>query len=122
LSKSLLVVMALSGCVHNQAELARYIDTTLLATSTASIACDWGYTHKAAAAGWHGTREANPMLGPTPSTSEVNVYFVGMMALNAAVWALTPAKIRGALPLAITVRQSSSIAGNSESVGGFCGL
>lgn len=124
-SSMLLAALAFVGCSHapmTQARIARYVDTTLLATSTATIACDWGYTRAAAQTGWQGTREGNPMLGPTPSTGEVNVYFVGALALNAAVWALTPPKIRGALPLGITLRQAYTIAGNADSVGGACGL
>lgn len=117
----LLITMLLSGCVRTQNDLARYVDTTLLVTSTTTIACDWGYTHKMADAGWGRYAEANPLLGPRPSTGEVNAYFVSMIALNAIAWVLTPPKYRAIVPLVVTVRQSYAISNNTETVGGFCG-
>lgn len=120
--KALICLALLSGCVRNQRELARYVDTSLLASSTASIACDWGYTHRAAEDGWRGMREANPMLGSTPSTNEVSVYFISMLALNAAAWAMTPPKFRALAPLFVTTRQALAITNNNDSVGGVCGF
>ncbi len=117
----ILLLVMLVGCVHNQSDLAKYVDRTLLATSTTVIACDWGYTHRAAEGGWKGVREANPMLGPTPTVGAVNTYFIGVIALNAAVWALTPEKFRAILPMGITARGVYSLTGNSDSVGGTCG-
>lgn len=102
------------GCVH--------ADRVALATSTAALACDWGYTHAAAADGWRKFYEANPIMGPEPTTTEVSVYFASAITINAVVWALTPPTYRAALPAAVTARQTYSIAHNAHSMGGACGL
>jgi hypothetical protein len=121
--RTLIVMLLLGGgCVKNQRDLARWVDTSLLATSTASISCDWGYTHAEADRGWRGTREMNPMLGPTPSIGVVNAYFVSMLALNGAAWVLIPAKWRAAIPLAVTTRQAIAISSNVDVVGSVCGF
>ncbi len=113
------VAMWCSACAHIRVD---HIDAATLATSTAGIACDWGYTHRAASRGWMTNHEANPMLGETPSTGAVGVYFASVLAVNAVAWLLTPSGYRSALPVAVTARTSYSIINNSETVGGVCGF
>lgn len=116
--RTLAVAAAICGsaCAHVD------LDRAMLASSTATIACDWGYTHRAAERGWENHHESNPLLGRTPSTAEVNAYFASMLVLNAAAWVLTPPKYRAVLPAVITAREIYSAVGNHEQVGGVCGF
>lgn len=99
-----------------------HVDRAALATSTATLACDWGYTHRAAARGWENHYESNAILGPTPSTREVAVYFGSALVLNAALWLITPTGYRSIVPVAVTAVQLDMIQYNSRTVGGACGF
>lgn len=114
----LAVVLAASACAH--------ADRAALVTSTATLACDWGYTHRAASDGWRTGYEANPVLGPTPDPGIVAMYFSAVLVANVVAWHATPAKYRSAVPLAITARQSATIYANSQTMtlsdARFCGF
>jgi hypothetical protein len=110
-----LVAFACVGCVH--------ADRVSLATSTASLACDWGYTFAAARRGWDDQHEANPILGPTPSERDVTAYFGATIALNTMLWLALPRGYRSIVPFALTARQSVTLYQNAtNSTGGACGL
>lgn len=52
------------------------------ARTTNWIMLDWHSTDMAAADGWNGVREKNPILGPAPTQSEVALYFAARIGLN----------------------------------------
>lgn len=102
------------GCVH--------ADRVALATSTATLACDWGYTYAAASDDWRLYDENNPIMGREPTTTAVNVYFASALAINAVAWLLTPPKLRAALPMAVTAVQTYTIVDNGRVMGSTCGI
>jgi hypothetical protein len=109
-----LLVALLCSCVH--------LDRAALASSTAALACDWGYTRSAASDGWRGFEESNPVLGRTPSPARVDAYFAIVAGLNTLAWFLTPPKLRAGLPAVVTAQQADAIANNRRYLGGVCGL
>ena len=115
-----IVIIALlaTGCGQ-----LRNVNRASLVASTTSLACDWGQTRAAASAGWQGTEEANPMLGPTPTTTQVDTYFAVTAIVNAAIYVAMPERYRWILPSAVTAVQVDTIRGNlSTSPGPRCGL
>lgn len=114
-----IALLAGVGCVH--------ADRAALVTSTATVACDWGYTHRAASDGWinkrgYITREANPIMGENPDPGIVAIYFSAVLVANVALWYATPPKYRAIVPFALTVQQAELIHYNSRTVGGVCGF
>ncbi len=99
------------------------VNRTVLATSTLTIACDWGQTRSYASRGWAGGyTEANPILGETPSAGQVDLYFASAIAINAALYFVLPKSIRAVVPTGVTVRQSVSVYNNHQIKPNFCGL
>jgi hypothetical protein len=112
----ILALLILSGChQYNRATLV---------TSNALIACDWGQTRSAAETGWsHGLREANPILGPTPSVGQVDNYMAAALVGNAILWYVLPEKIKWIVPTVVTLTQANVVRGNYYTVPrGSCGL
>lgn len=111
----------------DHARLWRAIDTTALVVSTVSLAVDWQMTHAAAAQGWRGgygnRREANPIMGPHPTTGMVNTYFLSTIVMNAALWYVLPPRYRSVIPAAVIGVQANTIAGNiaANGLGGAMG-
>ena len=52
------------------------------ARSTNWIILDWHSTDMAAAGGWNGVRETNPVLGDFPSREKIGIYMLGRIGLN----------------------------------------
>ncbi|HUL03220.1 MAG TPA: hypothetical protein VLV16_08345 [Gemmatimonadales bacterium] len=69
-------------------------DIALAGAFTASLLIDAAQTRALARDGWQGFREANPILGPSPSVRGINTYtaVVGLGMLGAA--AMVPAHVR----------------------------
>jgi len=111
LAPQFLLLSALTACS------VRSFDRATLLASTASLACDWRQTSNAAAAGWSGTREANPVMGPHPDTTTVGLYFLGVAFVNAAVWAVVPRGWRSLAPSALVGVQARTIRGNNGTIG-----
>ncbi len=110
----LLALLSLSGCTLSQ------VNKAALVTSTATLACDWAQT-RGAAADWGGRMEANPVLGPQPSQTKVDFYFVGILAANAVAWVLLPKQARAAVSGVVTGVQTKTIIGNFETAS-YCGF
>jgi len=112
----LVVILALSGCS------LRNVNRATLVASTVSLACDWGQTRAVASTGWEHRYEDNPMLGSTPTTAQVDTYFLAAAITNAFVWLVMPAKLRSVVPAGVVVVQADSIANNHSELGNMCGL
>lgn len=115
----ILPILLLLGCVH--------MDRATLVTSAASIACDWGQTHAAAARGWVDPSgamqtEANPIMGTNPSTAKVDAYFLGAEVLNAAIWYVLPKAWKTIYALPVTGMQTFTVYGNTKENLGVCGI
>lgn len=122
MARLLVLATLISGCVH--------ADRVALATSTATLVCDWMSTHSgvgatrgpdAMAPYGYAVHEQNPLLGPDPSTSAIDAYFATSIALNAAVWALLPERARAPFGIGVAAVETYAIAGNVE-WSGVCGL
>lgn len=109
--RAIAIALALSACTSAQ---RRYVNPMALAVSTAALACDFGQTRQAAARGWEGQHEANPIMGPTPSQTTVGLYFASAAALNAVAWWLTPERWRSAAPTGVVVLQANVVGRNLD--------
>jgi hypothetical protein len=109
----LILVLALlvTGCSN------RYVNGAALAVSTAALAVDWSQTRSMAESGWACCTERNPIMGPEPRTSTVDQYFLGVIAVNAIIWAATPERWRAVAPLGLTAIQARTIVRNSAQTG-----
>lgn len=107
-------VMALVGCGA--------VNKAALVTSTASLVCDWAQTRSAARTGWATTMEGNPIMGPTPTTRTVDLYFAGTIAINTALWIAMPRRAKSIVPIAVTAAQVPTIAGNASTTRTICGF
>lgn len=86
---AVMALAALAGCSMPRASRAA------LGANLAALACDWSQTRSWAELGWHRPeRERNPLLGPTPSTEAVDVYFLGAAAALVAAWHVLPERYR----------------------------
>jgi hypothetical protein len=111
----------LARAIRRSDQRWRAIDVSALALSTAGLACDWGQTHSAAAAGWHKNVdgmsyyevETNPLISGRPSVGTVNLYFAVVTAANAVLWAVAPRKYRSIVPVAVLAMQTIQIARNT---------
>lgn len=132
---AVLAVAALAGgCGAGGLAIA---NGTALGVSSAALACDWQQTRRFAEVDWRqpvpGARpeanafyrwsESNPMLGPHPSTTTVDLYFAAALAVTAVAWKLMPSRYRWIVPVAVTAIQIKAI---NETVGtdfrpGLCG-
>jgi hypothetical protein len=86
----------------------------LASAFTASLLMDAGQTRGLARGGWQGFREANPILGRSPSLGRINVYtaVAGLTVLSAA--AVVPARVRPWLLGAALVVESLAVARNAQ--------
>lgn len=108
--KAILFTALLSACTPT----LKHVNRVGMAVAAASLACDYGQTRWHAARGWNGFREANPMLGPTPSTLTVTGWFLST-AIVGGLFSLTlPERIRPILYSGITGRQLVSVVRNAE--------
>lgn len=98
-----------------------HIDRAALATSTATLACDWGSTRQAAGTGWRLTYEDNPILGLEPSVRAVDGYFAAMIAAQLLAWYLVPRPWRIAGAVALTAFETYYVIDNMPNTG-LCGL
>ena len=114
MTRVLLVVWALlSGACS-----LRAVNTGTLVASTAALACDWGQTRGVAAAGgaWKdGSKwEMNPIMGPTPSTGTVDLYFAAVAAANVGLWTVMPRRLRWIVPSIVLAAQIHAVSGNID--------
>ena len=86
----------------------------LASAFTASLLMDAGQTRGLARGGWHEFREANPILGRSPSVARVNAYtaVAGLTVLGAA--AAVPARVRPWLLGAALLIESVAVARNAQ--------
>lgn len=114
----------LSGCGASGLAIA---NGTALGLSSATLACDWGQTRASAARNWvrpdgQAQIERNPIMGPAPSPTTVDGYFVAIAALNALVWYIAPRKLKWIIPLGVVAWQSYIVAHNHAVLQvGMCG-
>ncbi len=81
--------------------------------ANALILADWGQTRHIAANGEEdGYEETNPILGPRPSTSEVNLYFASALVLTNGVGWLLPEPWERRWFIAVTAVQGAVVAHN----------
>lgn len=110
--------MLLQGraCVH--------VNRAALIASTAALACDWRQTRGYAEQGWRdGARETNPMLGRTPSTSAVDLYFAGAAAVNIVLWSVLPQRWSITAPTTVLAVQANAVYRNiNNGTGSVCAL
>lgn len=110
--RALAIVVLLSGCGASGLAIA---NGTALGVSTAALACDWGQTRAAAGTGWpNEMRDANPIIGPRPTPSTVDVYFIAVIAANIGIWFVTPRRYRMFLPALVSLRETKSIVNNND--------
>ncbi len=109
-----LIILSVTSCA--------YTDTAALVASTATLTCDWGQTHSAAARGWERQDEANPLLGPKPSLARVDAYFGALTVLTTLGWYLLPPGWRTIGGFTVAAVQSPSLSNNFKTTQGLCGL
>lgn len=128
------MVLAQAGCGTGGLAIANVAG---LGVSTAALACDWQQTRRFAEVGWWQPvpganpkakaffrwRESNPIIGPHPTTTTVDLYFLAALGVSVLAWRLTPARWRLLVPLAVTAIQVKAI-GNTVGTDfqpGLCG-
>lgn len=99
----------------------RAANTATLVASTAALACDWGQTRGVASAASEGRWtldywEENPVMGPRPSTGDVDLYFAAAAALNAAAWVAIPRRYRWIIPSVVLAVQTAAIVQNAHRI------
>lgn len=119
-SAIIILMLTLIGCSSGQSQ--RRINRATFVAGIAGLACDYGQTRHAASQGWVEYSEANPIMGPTPSTGEVTAYFLGAALINTAVYLLTPERYRAIPQVGLTGVQAVAIRRNVESTGTLCGF
>lgn len=88
-----------------------------LGANLAALACDWSQTRSWAELGWlRPERERNPLLGPTPSTEAVDLYFAGAAAALVAAWHVLPERYRLAGLAGLVVAQAHTIRINAAAI------
>ena len=114
----LVLLIVCGGCSAGQ---GRYVDRSALALSTAALLVDAAQTRSAAAAGWQGFAEDNAIMGATPSTRTVELYFGTAILINAALWVALPSRWRSVIPGLVIGAQAPTITGNLQTtcVAGF---
>lgn len=117
--KLLLLAALLSACSISTSRHATRIGVGL---AVASTACDWGQTRSAASAGWRTNYEANPVMGPSPSTHAVDAYMAGVVVTTLAATYLLPERVRPYLLGVVTAAEVYTIAGNLDTTSGLCGV
>lgn len=105
------MALAAAGCS------LRRINQASLMIATATIACDWAQTRSVAEDGWGSRFEENPILGPSPSTEEVDAYFGAVVVAHFLVWRRIPSSFRWVLPVAISAVQIMAIVDNHTLTG-----
>lgn len=112
MSRAVLVsalLVSAGACTH--------VNRATLLTSSALLACDWSQTRHAAAGGWEHYREANPVMGPTPTPRTVDTYFLSAAVLNTAIWYVLPESVRSVIPGIVSSVQAKTIVGNVPRTG-----
>ena len=89
-------------------------DIALAGAFTVTLLMDASQTRGLARGGWQGFREANPLLGRTPSVGRINVYtaVAGVTILGAA--AALPARVRPWFLRAAFVIEAFTVARNAQ--------
>jgi hypothetical protein len=89
-------------------------DIVLAGAFSAGLLMDAGQTRGLARGGWQGFREANPILGPSPSVGRINVYtaVAGLAVLGTA--AALPARMRPWLLGAALAIEALTVARNAQ--------
>lgn len=114
--RAALLALLTTGCAN------AYVNSGALAASTLAVACDWGQTRWAASRGWTGGRwEGNPIMGPRPSASTVDMYFAFTALMNAAIWLVAPERARVVMPSAVVIAEGEQIRENMTRTP-LCGL
>lgn len=105
------------------------INRATLAASTAALACDWAQTRSVAERGWGTQREVNPIMGPTPTATQVDSYFAVVALWNVALWMALPKRLKSVPPLAVMAVEYDPIHTNLSTTSdratrntGVCGL
>jgi hypothetical protein len=124
--RSIFLVLLLSGCGAPALTVANHVG---LVVQSAALACDWGQTRRAAEIHWETETkflyEKNAVLGPTPTTSAVDAYFIGMIGLGALAWRLLPSRYKLLASIAIIAIQTDAVSYNLGYGGhdlGICGV
>lgn len=86
------------------------------------LVCDWGQTRSAAANGWDGQWEGNPIMGRKPTTNAVDLYFLAAIGLNTLVWYVMPRRYRMIIPVVVTLTQLQPVSHNIETGLTPCGV
>lgn len=122
MSRAVLVLslLAAGACTAPQRARALTVANALtLATSTTTLAVDYHQTYGMARLGWRDHHEGNPIMGTTPSTGEVSVYFASAALINAALWVALPPRWRSVVPIAVIGVQLQTISANEGVLGHF---
>lgn len=82
-----------------------------LVVSSVTLAADWRATRWAVQQGGTYT-EHNPIMGSSPSTSTVDAYMVGCLAVNAAAYEFLPGWARPLWYLGVTAVEISAVHNN----------
>lgn len=90
--------------------------------AVATTACDWGQTRSAAGTGWRTTYEGNPVMGPSPSTSTVDLYMAAVAVSTIALGHVLPDWARPILYGAVTVAETATVIDNLGTTPGLCGV
>ena len=93
------------------------INGVALGAATATLACDWSETRWAAEQDWTRTgHELNPVLGPTPTTGQVDAYFASAIVVSAAIWHVLPERWRWAPSAVVAVAQARVLVRNEGGI------
>lgn len=113
------VAWCLAGCQAHS--MHRRVNHVLLGAASVTLACDYGQTMHAASDGWVTHFERNPILGETPSTESVTLYFAAIAGLGVASLEL-PEWARSALYVTTLAVQSRAIIRSQRSGMPWCGF
>lgn len=123
-----LVIINLTGCA---ATTHHRIQRFLLAETTGIIMCDYGQTmymnhgdkwDAKSRRGWL-LHEANPLLGPYPSQTEITVANVAALIGNAVVYKLPiPDWLKTTYYSVVAVVETANVMGNVAHQTGYCGM
>lgn len=113
---AMMVLALVSGCSMATAHRAT------AGAALMAMACDWGETRRATETNGSGTMEMNPILGPAPHASMVDLYFLATTAAIVGIAELAPRKAQPFLYGAVLAVEAHTIRGNMGANLGPCGL
>lgn len=116
------LVLALALAAGCTGPLARHAGRITMGTAAIMTTCDWGQTHSAALTGWAGHGEANPIMGPAPSTNVVNAYMAAAIVGTIVLGQILPERLRPYFYGAVTAVEVNTVVGNLSTTRGLCGL